>query len=136
MAAQLIKHPEIIFYCRKNNIRLIHLTRNTQDRVISYAIAEHRKNFHNLSEPTEKIAKISLDQKRIKKLRSKQATLSKILDIIVNNTSCTNLSIDYDDLLKNQHDALLKIQNFLDIEAHTPSSDLQKSSAVEYPELI
>lgn len=136
MAYPLITHPEIIFYCRKHNIRLIHLTRNTQDRVISYAIAEARNNFHNLKEPTDNKEKITLNVKKVKKLYKKQKNLAKILSVLVNNTSRTHLSIDYEELIKNQSDTLQKIYGFLDLNPHEATSSLQKTVALPHQEIV
>lgn len=136
MAYPLLTHPEIIFYCKKHKIRLLHLTRNTQDRVLSYAIAELENNFHNLGQDIDKKNKITLSVKRVKKLYKKQTILSKALRLIINNISHLSLSIEYDELLQNKADTLQKIYDFLNVPAHTPNSHLQKNLTRPYPEII
>ncbi len=137
MAYPFISHPEVILYCRKNNIHLIHLTRDTQQRVISYAIAEKRDNFHSLSEEDDQNTDtIRLDPYRVKKLYKKQKLLSATLNTLVKNISCPYLSIDYQDLIENQDEKLKEIYEFLSVSPHTPISELKKTSVIPYEDMV
>lgn len=136
MAAPLIKHPEILRYCKRHQIRVIHLTRNTQDRVISYAIANIRNNFHNLEQETDSIEKITLDLKTVQKLYKRQKLLDNALKVIIKFIRSPKISIDYDDLHHNTDDTLNKIHEFLGLSAHKPTSDLHKSSPIPYEDVI
>jgi len=136
MAAPLIKHPEILLYCKRNQIKVIHLTRNTQDRVISYAIAKQRNNFHNLKQPSDLSDKITLDIKTVQKLYRRQKLLDNALKVITKIIRSPKISIDYQELHQNTDDTLNNIHEFLGLTAHKPTSDLQKSSSIPYQEQI
>lgn len=136
MATPLIKHPEILLYCKHHNIHVIHLTRNTQDRVISYATAEMRDNFHNLNQQSDLPEKITLEPKKVQKLYKRQKLLDTALKNIIKFIRCPKISIDYDDLYQNTDDTIAKIHEFLDLSPHKSASDLQKSATTPYAELI
>lgn len=136
MAWPFMTHPEILSYCKKNDIHIIYLTRNIQERVISYAVAEKRNHFHSLEQHTESEEKIILDKKRVTKLYKKQRLLSNLLDFIVKRSSSPVLSIDYEQLHDSPDDTMHQIHEFLGLKEHKPSSSLLKTATASYEAMV
>ncbi|MCI5060047.1 MAG: sulfotransferase [Alphaproteobacteria bacterium] len=136
MAWPFISHPEIIPYCNKHNIHVIYLHRDIEERVMSYAIAEQRNNFHNLEQNTDNKEKIELNVKRVQKLMQKQKRLEQLMLLMKKGISSPALYINYAQLEQNQNDTMNKVFEFLDLKPHTPQSGLHKSSSLPYAQRI
>lgn len=136
MAWPFLIHPEIMSYCKHNDIYILHLTRNAQERTISYAVAEQRNNFHSLEQESELKEKITLDKARVKKLYKKQRALSSALNLFVKNTSSKVLSTDYSDLLDEPDETMQKIYDFLELTPHNPTSMIQKTTSDNYQDVV
>lgn len=136
MAYPLLRHPEIIFYCKKHDIRLVYLTRNIRDRVISYAVAEQRDHFHKLSEQSDLKEKITLDQKRVMTLYKRQKALSNILDFIIKKLPVQVMHLDYDDLAGHQDKIMGDLYHYLGVSPHQPDSHIQKTLSRPYEDII
>lgn len=136
MAAPLIKHPEIILYCNKNDIKVIYLTRPSEERTLSYAVAEQRNHFHKIKQNIDKKEKIEINLKRAQKIYFKQRILSKTLNVLVNAIKSPLLTISYSQLVQNTEKTVHDIHTFLGIKEHTASSEFEKLSETPYSDQI
>ena len=136
MAAPLIKHPEIILYCNKNDIKVIYLTRPAEERALSYAVAERRNYFHKIKQDIDKEEKIELNLKRVQNIYFKQRILSKTLNILVNAIRSPLLTISYSQLVQNAEKTVQDIYTFLGIKEHAASSEFKKLSETPYSDQI
>ena len=136
MAWPFLTHPEVISYLNKNDIHIITLHRDLSERVLSYAVANHRNNFHNLSQDTDKKEKIILDMRKVKKLAYKQKKLTQLMNVLQKTISSPCLSLDYAQLQNAPESTLNNVFDFLGVSPHTATSPLHKSTPVPYKDIL
>lgn len=135
MAWPLIKNFEILFYLKGHKIPVIYLKRNLTDRVLSYAIAQQRKDFHSLNGQSND-ERITLDLDFVKRFARRQRLLDRMLSVLLPFIGKQVLTIDYDALEENTGKELYKIYDFLGVSAVPGDSPIEKSVSVPYKNVV
>ncbi len=136
MTAPFIKHPEIILYCNKRNIKVIHLTRDIEERVLSHTIAEQRNHFHNIKENIDIKRKIDLNYKIVARLHKKQKIYDSTVKMIMKTIKPPTLCIDYAQLHNKTEKTIKTIYEFLNVEYYKPQSEFKKVISKSHYEQI
>lgn len=129
MLSQLRTHPPVLHYLRRHRIKIVHLTRrNILGTLISRTRARHTGTYH--------LSKHEVDHNNLQRLVYLEETglLSRLRQIHEEDStlralfggSQSYLNVCYEDFCSGDNSFRDMIFNFLHVEAHPLSSDLQK----------
>lgn len=131
MCPPFVKHPEIIHYCNTRQIKVIYLRRTIKDRILSYATAEKKGQFHQLGHiedhsNTKSDTLMTLDIKRVKALYQKQRWIERLTESMLHFLSAPVTHIHYDDLSNDTEAVIKDLHTFLCVNHEPPMSNFQK----------
>ncbi len=113
MYGQLKKQPEIILKVIWDQYKIIHLTRNYLDVLLSREFAKRRGIWHSKIKTKSKISQVYLDPKLLLENLEKEEKQNKHISLLLRLIPVPVLNIYYEDLCKNTKFVLAEMQDFL-----------------------
>lgn len=140
MYGQAERHPEVVEWCRRNGVKIVHLVRrNMLKMIVSRHIAAKRRVYHSTRPLEPKAVRLNrLNRLNIWRLPSQ---LRKLGDLVEANrqlfSSMPYLEVVYEDCLTNQEWESRRILEFLECDPDIRLvSDLVKTSPDSLEHLI